>query len=105
MNTNHKFDIEEYLGASTEPQSLEYRLLKRAEIRRQIPTRKSVAEGAPDRIADLLEEAAAAIQQLQREKDLVRKNTALNCAYICSKYILTEYALQELSSIYGENNE
>lgn len=37
------------------------RLLKRAEIRRQIPTRKSVQENKPDRIADLLEEAAAEI--------------------------------------------
>lgn len=44
------------------------RLLKRAEIRRQIPTRKSVQEGAPDRIADLLEEAAAEIRRL-REKN------------------------------------
>jgi hypothetical protein len=35
-----------------------YRLRKRAEIRRQIDTRKSVQEGKPDRIADLLEEAA-----------------------------------------------
>lgn len=34
------------------------RLLTRAEIRRQISTRKSVQEGKPDRIADLLEEAA-----------------------------------------------
>ena len=34
------------------------RLLKRAEIRRKIMTRKSVQEGKPDRIADLLEEAA-----------------------------------------------
>ena len=40
------------------------RLRKRAEIRRQIPTRKSVQEGAPDRIADLLEEAANAIEEL-----------------------------------------
>jgi hypothetical protein len=39
-----------------------YRLRKRAEIRRQITTRKSVQEGAPDRIADLLEEAAAALE-------------------------------------------
>ncbi len=39
---------------------LVYRLRKRAEIRRQISTRKSVAEGKPDRIADLLEEAADA---------------------------------------------
>jgi hypothetical protein len=42
-----------------------YRLRKRAEIRRQIPSRKSVQEGKPDRIADLLEEAANVIE-LQR---------------------------------------
>lgn len=44
-----------------------YRLLKRAEIRRQIPTRKSVVEGKPDRIADLLEEAAAEIILLRQK--------------------------------------
>ena len=38
------------------------RLRKRAEIRRQIPTRKSVQMGEPDRIADLLEEAATVIE-------------------------------------------
>lgn len=48
-------------------QDLVYRLRKRAEIRRQISTRKSVQEGKPDRIADLLEEAAAEIQRLQIE--------------------------------------
>jgi len=37
---------------------LVYRLRKRAEIRRQIPTRKSVQDNQPDRISDLLEEAA-----------------------------------------------
>ena len=42
---------------------LVYRLRKRAEIRRQIPTRKSVQEGEPDHIADLLEEAANRIEQ------------------------------------------
>jgi hypothetical protein len=41
---------------------LVYRLRKRAEIRRQIPDRKSVQEGQPDRIADLLEEAAEAFE-------------------------------------------
>lgn len=46
---------------------LVYRLRKRAEIRRQITTRKSVQEGAPDRIADLLEEAANEIEKLQDE--------------------------------------
>jgi hypothetical protein len=41
------------------------RLRKRAEIRRQIPGRRSVQEGEPDRIADLLEEAADALEQYQ----------------------------------------
>lgn len=41
------------------------RLRKRAEIRRQIPERKSVQEGKPDRIADLLEEAAWRIETLE----------------------------------------
>jgi len=44
---------------------LVYRLRKRAEIRRQIPSRKSVEEGAPDRIADLLEEAANEIERVK----------------------------------------
>jgi hypothetical protein len=41
------------------------RLRKRAEIRRQISTRKSVQEGKPDRLADLLEEAANEIERLR----------------------------------------
>jgi len=45
-----------------------FRLRKRAEIRRQIPGRKSVEEGAPDRIADLLEEAANEIERLRNEQ-------------------------------------
>jgi len=45
-------------------QSLVYRLRKRAEIRRNISDRKSVQENQPDRIADLLEEAANEIEQL-----------------------------------------
>ena len=44
---------------------LVYRLRKRAEIRRQIPGRKSVEEGAPDRIADILDEAAKEIEVLR----------------------------------------
>jgi hypothetical protein len=42
-----------------------YRLRKRADIRRQIPSRKSVQNNEPDRIADLLEEAADAIDRLE----------------------------------------
>jgi len=49
---------------------LVYRLRKRAEIRRQITTRKSVQENAPDRIADLLEEAANEIERLQNERTI-----------------------------------
>ena len=45
-------------------QPLIYRLRKRAEIRRQIPGRLAVTEGKPDKIADLLEEAANKIEQL-----------------------------------------
>ncbi len=48
-------------------QSLVFRLRKRAEIRRQIPGRLSVQEGKPDRIADLLDEAANEIVRLQIE--------------------------------------
>ena len=41
------------------------RLRIRAEIRRQIPIRKSVQEGKPDRLADLLDEAADEIEELE----------------------------------------
>ena len=46
------------------------RLRKRAEIRRQIPSRKSVQEGKPDRIADLLEEAANALEHIYLNKPM-----------------------------------
>jgi hypothetical protein len=47
-------------------ESLVYRLRKRAEIRRSINSRKSVQEGKPDRISDLLEEAANEIERLDK---------------------------------------
>jgi len=47
-------------------QSLVFRLRKRAEIRRNIKDRKSVQEGTPDRIADLLEEAADELERLSK---------------------------------------
>lgn len=53
-------------------QSLIFRLRKRAEIRRQIQGRKSVQEGKPDRIADLLEEAAHEIERLNEVIELYR---------------------------------
>ena len=51
---------------------LVYRLRKRAEIRRSIKTRKSVQEGKPDRLADLLDEAAAALLAAAKERDALR---------------------------------
>jgi hypothetical protein len=60
-------------------EDLVYRLRKRAEIRRQIPTRKSVQEGSPDRIADLLEEAANEIEHIREILDISRSgNITLN---------------------------
>jgi hypothetical protein len=46
-------------------QPLIYRLRKRAEIRRQIPGRLAVTEGKPDKISDLLEEAANELERLK----------------------------------------
>ena len=71
LKTFEEFDRFEELIAQDEShlpvteQSLVYRLRKRAEIRRQIPGRKSVQEGASDRIAELLEEAAVEIERLR----------------------------------------
>jgi hypothetical protein len=56
-------------------QSLVFRLYKRAEIRRQISSRKSVQEGKPDRIADLLEEAAKKIQEQEAVIKEISKDT------------------------------
>jgi len=56
-------------------EDLIYRLRKRAEIRRQIADRKSVQEGKPDRIADLLEEAANEIERLNNINAGIDRNT------------------------------
>ena len=55
----------EKIDSKTYAEDLIFRLQERARIRRQIPTRKSVQEGKPDRISDLLEEAAVFIQLLK----------------------------------------
>ena len=51
---------------STE-QTLIQRLLARSTIRRGITTRKSVQNGEPDRLSDLLEEATNEIAALQEQ--------------------------------------
>jgi phage host-nuclease inhibitor protein Gam len=59
------------------PYDLVFRLRKRAEIRRQISTRKSVQNNEPDRIAALLEEAANEIEALQEEVKKYEKHIAV----------------------------
>ena len=54
---------------------LVFRLRKRAEIRRQIADRKSVQEGKPDRLSDLLEEAANEIERLYNIDAGIDRNT------------------------------
>ncbi len=46
-------------------EDLVYRLRKRSEIRRQIKDRKSVREGKPDNIANILDEAADEIERMR----------------------------------------
>lgn len=62
------------LVGSMNENDIVYRLRKRAEIRRQIPNRKSVQEGQPDRIADLLDEAATEIERLRNPNRGIRTN-------------------------------
>lgn len=60
-----KCEDESYLPVAQ--QSLVFRLYKRAEIRRQIPGRLAVTEGKPDKIANLLDEAADRIVELEQQ--------------------------------------
>ena len=62
-------------------EDLVYRLRKRAEIRRQIPTRKSVQDNQPDRISDLLEEAATEIERLSNIEAGIDRNTIIFSEY------------------------
>ena len=68
MNT-HYTNTDNPIDFPVTEQSLVYRLRKRAEIRRQIAGRKSVQEGKPDRLADLLDEAANALENVHGVKD------------------------------------
>ena len=63
MEEQREFDNKRNYPLSN-PVDLVFRLRKRAEIRRQIPSRKSVQENQPDRLSDLLEEAAEEIERL-----------------------------------------
>lgn len=57
--------------------SIIYRLMKRASIRRSITSRKSVQQGKPDRISDLLEEAALEIYQKELDIKLLTNKLSI----------------------------
>lgn len=54
-------------------QPIIYRLRKRAQIRRQIPGRLAVVENKPDKIANLLDEAANTIESLIKEQNACKR--------------------------------
>jgi uncharacterized protein YlxW (UPF0749 family) len=82
------------------PNDLVFRLRKRAEIRRQITTRKSVQNNEPDRIAGLLEEAANEIEALQEEVKKYEKHIAVR--HLEEEQAKKEAALQRLSDFTQE---
>jgi len=56
----------------TDPrETLVYRLRKRSEIRLSIQSRKSIQQGEPDRISELLLEAA---DELENQQKVIEKN-------------------------------
>lgn len=70
--------------ADPKEQDIVYRLRKRAEIRRQIPGRKSVQAGEKDRLADLLDEAAVEIEELRKPSRVQAIHQCGCCASPCT---------------------
>ena len=66
-NINWNYVGVEYHNEVNYQTDLIHRLQERARIRRQIPTRKSVQEGKPDRLANLLDEAADRLSVLEHK--------------------------------------
>ena len=75
-------------------QDIVYRLQTRAAIRRQIATRKSVQEGKPDRIADILEEAARVIAAIE-QRDEARNDALEEAAKVCDRLRNKNYSSEE----------
>lgn len=70
------------------------RLHKRADIREQITSRKSVQEGKPDKLNDLLREAATAIDILAERISDSENNSALR-VHSLEQQLLTKQAYIE----------
>jgi len=92
-------------------QDIVYRLQTRATIRRQIATRKSVQEGKPDRIADILEEAAREIAHLEREladtqaqRDKARNDALEEAAKVCDRLRNKNYSSEDERWVAGTDD-
>lgn len=93
-------------------QDIVYRLQTRATIRRQIATRKSVQEGKPDRIADILEEAAREIAHLERElggaprveRDEARNDALEEAAKVCDRLRNKNYSSEDERWVAGTDD-
>jgi predicted RNase H-like nuclease (RuvC/YqgF family) len=86
-------------------EDLTYRLRKRAEIRRQIPSRKSVQENKPDRLANLLEEAADRIKELEAKLNFRYEQEKSGDIKIAEEFRRLEAENQRLQGIITENKE
>ncbi len=84
-------------------QDLVYRLRKRAEIRRQIPSRKSVEEGKPDRIANLLDEAAIEIGNLRTTTVQLLEMTNMNKQLLTNALDDAILAIDDWINTYAED--
>jgi hypothetical protein len=89
---------------------LVYLLRKRAEIRRSIDTRKSVQNNEPDRIADLLEESADRIVELEKRclDEITKRVYAERSTEVSTELLLEKIAeLEKTPQKYcpSENNE
>lgn len=85
-----------------------FRLRKRAEIRRSISTRKSVQEGQPDRIADLLEEAAGALGRYADAAPLCDKHKpkgGKRAVCLACALVRLEQAMSRIDYLCGDPNE
>lgn len=67
LDRSNILDIKEKVMLISQAESIAENMRKRAEIRRNIVTRKSVQEGKSDRIADLCEQGADIIHRLISE--------------------------------------
>lgn len=88
-------------------QPLIERLRIRAHIRRNAKGRKSVEEGKPDRIADLLEESANEIEHLERSKEKLKDAliSLIQESNVDNLKNMRDYCSYQLNEKYGTDTD